>query len=73
MILPAEEGAQTNRITGGITKHHQITAFFAELSFSQPNALHPHRVNRVVAVVVIHLILAEAFAEDVGVGTVIAG
>ena len=30
-------------------------------------------INRVVAVVVIHRILSEAFAEDVGVGTIIAG
>ena len=30
-------------------------------------------INRVVAVVVIHRILPEAFAEDVGIGTIIAG
>ena len=69
IILPAEERTQAHRIAHRIAEQQQIAALLAELGFGQLDALHPHGVNGVVVVVVVHRILTEAFAEDIGVGT----
>ena len=73
-------GSITDEIVGyphlifpGLGFNQQITATADKVEIGGfPTVGKAQGINRVVAVVVIHRILSETFAEDVGVGTIIA-